>query len=94
MKTDKHTTGPWMIGQPDQHPCVVQWEDNNFVLRTIADCGDGGIPQEEKEANALLIAAAPELLEALCDMVSDHDDLSDATLAFARAAIAKARGEG
>ena len=44
-------------------------------------------------ANARLIAAAPDLLEALQDMVSDHASLSAATLAFARAAIAKATGE-
>ena len=44
-------------------------------------------------ANARLIAAAPELLEALCDMVSDRAELSEATVQFAKAAIAKATGE-
>lgn len=51
-----------------------------------------GLSHDADEANARLIAAAPELLEALCDMVSDHEDLSEATLQFARAAIAKATG--
>ena len=37
--------------------------------------------------------AAQELYEALCDMVSDRDDLSPVTIAFAKAALAKARGE-
>jgi len=45
------------------------------------------------KANASLIAAAPELLGALCDMVSDRDCLSEGTINFARAAIAKAKGE-
>mgnify|MGYP001405710346 CR=1 FL=1 len=40
--------------------------------------------------NAHLIAAAPDLLEALLDMLSDRDDLSEATISFARAAITKA----
>ncbi len=47
----------------------------------------------EREANARLIAAAPELLEALQDMVSDRNELSEATVRFAKAAIAKATGE-
>jgi hypothetical protein len=49
------------------------------------------IPKREArariEANARLIAAAPDLLEALRYMVSDP---SEATIAFAKAAIAKA----
>jgi hypothetical protein len=36
--------------------------------------------------------AAEELYEALRDMVSDHADLSPATLEFARAALRKAEG--
>ena len=46
--------------------------------------------QAEARANARLIAAAPELLEALQDMVSDHECLSKPTIDFARRAIAKA----
>ena len=79
----KHTPGPWeYLG----HSWVQTADDKktpianfNFFAAT--------------EANARLIAAAPELLEALQDMVSDHASLSAATLAFARAAIAKATGE-
>ena len=39
-----------------------------------------------------LIAAAPDLLEALCDMVSDVNETSEATLEFAKKAINKAKG--
>jgi hypothetical protein len=46
----------------------------------------------EAEANARLISAAPDLLEALRDMVSDRECLSEATIAFAKAAISKATG--
>lgn len=54
------------------------------------------------EANARLIAAAPDLLDALEDMLSCHCDLDfydteasekDAVADAARAAIAKAKGE-
>jgi hypothetical protein len=44
-------------------------------------------------AAARLIQAAPDGFEALRDMVSDHENLSPATLAFARAVIAKVTGE-
>lgn len=45
------------------------------------------------EAEARKLAAVDDLLEALQDMVSDRDCLSEATVNFARAAIAKAQGE-
>jgi hypothetical protein len=56
------------------------------------DTGSGHLTGFISDEHARLIAAAPELLEALRDMVSDHADLSEATLQFARAAIAKATG--
>lgn len=63
--------------------CNVDFEDNWKIY--------GGDFIADAEA-ALKAAGALELLEALRDMVSDHADLSDKTLAFARAAIAKATG--
>ena len=47
----------------------------------------------EGEKKALLISAAPDMYEALCDMVSDRDCLSKATVEFAEKALKKARGE-
>jgi len=43
--------------------------------------------------NARLIAAAPDLLEALEALIEDQRDASLPVLAQARAAIAKARGQ-
>ena len=99
---NEHTPGPWSVRRwswptevtgsihqvisADRFPTafVPAWDEPN----------PGEVEaSEEAKANAHLIAAAPELLEALQDMVSDHASLSAATLAFARAAIAKATGE-
>lgn len=57
MKT-KHTPGPWKIteSQADGSPLVVSDEDDVCRVDDINPCG---------EANANLIAAAPELLYAL-----------------------------
>ncbi len=95
----KHTPGPWSVRkalglgdlaivapstQPDHSGFVILAE----CYEDIRDRGEHAV--DECAANARLIAAAPDLLEALQDMVSDHADLSEATLRFARAAIAKA----
>ena len=88
----KHTPGPWQIGKnfgsvvcDTPVPGIRGSDDTEYY-------GGHLIAESVTEANARLIAAAPELLEALQDMVSDHASLSAATLAFARAAIAKATG--
>jgi len=66
----------------------------------IAD-NDGPFDGQEGEANALLIAAAPELLDALRDVISWvpgasswHTDAPIKAVERARAAIAKAEGNG
>ena len=91
----KHTPGPWQI---DWYICREKGKELWRVPRSIGPaCADhdhwAGNHITVDAADAHLIAAAPELLEALQDMVSDHASLSDATLAFARAAITKATGE-
>ncbi len=65
--TAKYTPGPWSVLE-DEH------SDENGKFHKIADCQDVTVadvpiqpldPQEWSQANARLIAAAPELLEAL-----------------------------
>lgn len=66
MKEAKHTPGPWSIGAEGtgnmDHPCTipVQSLDSRYVAEVWADVAD-----KPAKANAALIAAAPELLEAL-----------------------------
>jgi hypothetical protein len=50
-------------------------------------------PSPMGEANARLIAAAPDLLNALKSLLNDQRDASLPILAQARAAIARAEGE-
>jgi L-alanine-DL-glutamate epimerase-like enolase superfamily enzyme len=103
--TTQHTPGPWIGAGPsfgDQFPrytTEITTEDERY--------GDGHIQicelpfhhhDEENEANARLIAAAPDLLEALKDIVEFWDSIvpTDAVNQMhinARAAIAKATGE-
>ena len=101
MNEAKHTPGPWKTkrdrhnrhrfevrGKPDGHltPCIAitaSWLDSD--------------PESESAANARLIAAAPDLLEALREYV-DQDfmacgydsGIGGTTQSKAEAAIAKA----
>lgn len=77
-----HTPGPWSF-----------WD-------TLVD-GAGGAPVcavhgKDRTANARLITAAPDLLEA-CELLliylGDWNDMEDETCVTARRAIAKARGQ-
>ena len=87
---DKHTPGPWKIGTPPPNGEQTVGTDQGLMV-AVATTGAG----VQTKANASLIAAAPDLLEALKGLMalSDHRvDLRDAAKA-ARAAIAKATGE-
>lgn len=66
--TNQHTPGPWEIETPmgDETPWIVQAGAQPYewdALAMIPTTGDGSSPHAL--ANARLIAAAPELLEAL-----------------------------
>ena len=90
------TPGPWVLdeaGYPyEKAVSAASWAALARVIVKMDPDGLGRTSEKtaQGEANARLIAAAPDLYEALCDMVSDHSNLSKATLAFARRALAKA----
>lgn len=93
MTQAKHTPGPWDCGVVVNLRCI-DTDEFGFSIAWINTDNHNKI--EEAKANARLIAAAPELLEALEEIVSaaDGDGWSqlDADLRKARAAIAKATG--
>ena len=97
MADTKHTPGPW---GPRSLPDMVGTE-NMLIASVYPMHGDA---PEECEANALLIAAAPDMLAALqaleecyCEagtaLTRDERHRHRQTLMSARAAIAKATGK-
>ena len=94
----KHTPGPWMIGSSDLKVSMlsVHCRDTKRKHSTICRMVSTkhGMDIFEGEANARLIAAAPELLEALKNLVLCSERWEDTHTALvmeaARAAIAKA----
>ena len=104
----KHTPAPWIVkytrtSKVNSH--VILEQSNHHEITSVKRQCD----EEESEANARLIAAAPELLEALEayermankiidgeKTAADFETLKTALTCYApvtRAAIAKAKGE-
>jgi hypothetical protein len=88
MTNAKHTPGPW----------------NGDVTVHICGCYEAGLNigwlqtqkaerRAEGEANARLIAAAPDLYEALANLENDSGQIPDHAWKMVQAALAKARGE-
>lgn len=91
----KHTPGPLHVG--DGKRALIVYRSDGYA---VADCKTfhGRISQQEAESNAVLFAAAPELLEALDSLLSlgvaeqfgNWEEWEE--VKSARAAIAKATG--
>ena len=100
----QHTPGPWQV--------AVDIFDNDGMPETAIQAMNGGATvavaldfglnnPDMRQANARLIAAAPDLLEALQELVSivaihqfsTNNKFAWAEMECARAAIAKATGE-
>ena len=93
-----HTPGPWEAStHPASDPeyCHVwaKGRGSDIALVVRAD-NESMINVGSAEANARLIAAGPEMLEALKDMIAGMGHIKDCgpTVEKARAAIAKAEG--
>jgi len=93
MSKAQHTPGPWTWGKSydglygsgsGQDNEVLTYEDYDGMWLAY-------VPQ--REANARLIAAAPELLEALENLENDDGSIPDHAWNLCQAAIAKAKGE-
>jgi hypothetical protein len=90
----KHTPGPWQFNGPEIYaPNFRGVREHHYDVARVLHVMD-----DEGEANALLIAAAPDLLSACKRAVHlyDHDDATS-VLEWVnspefRAAIAKAEG--
>ena len=101
----KHTPGPWVVDEPDKHGQAIVSSEHTEIATCWHHCV--GAIEKEMHANARLIAAAPDLLEALriaaghlvwCSNAKpgiETDEGRKLTMEFADrafAAIAKAEG--
>lgn len=102
----KHTPGPWSVGKPNKAKQRIDIDAMVFDpdlkhtqwtgLARVYGCEDQPATGMQKAwANARLIAAAPDLYEALelmLDYYGSHTAKVECQI-LARAALAKARGE-
>ncbi len=94
----KHTKGPWKLfvsNDARPHSVFLSIDVGSIAINHYGFADKNGVISSQQFANAHLIAAAPELLEALkdalCALECCDKDYPAATKA--RAAIAKATGE-
>lgn len=84
-ETAKHTPGPWKVGASGNTICGMGPDPHDrFCIAEL-----GGI-YADKEHNAKLIAAAPDMAEALKGLLSIHQWPVSKEVEAARAALAKA----
>lgn len=92
-KQVKHTPGPWHVGV-ERKQCVYSGVAEVAGTKFIADLSNPFDDGDTIQANARLIAAAPDLLEACKAISTDPGDMAsghEQALKLVRAAIAKAR---
>ena len=85
-----HTPGPWRVVHTGDDRTFIDTEESNdnFIAQV-----DRNVP--EYEDNATLIAAAPELLSILKDLLTwDDGNLPGDLMDIAQRTIAKAEGKG
>ena len=79
----KHTPGPWDNGlDANGRPLIFQQRPNEFMLPHEIN--------EEWQANRALVDAAPDLLEALTELVGKNKRFTGGVWDRARAVIKKA----
>ncbi len=87
----KHTPGPWHVDT--NYLDDVLDSKGADVATTFTPKGTGQKHSDERRANARLIAASPELLSVLKDVIQDDADLAGLAVERAHKIIAKAEGK-
>ena len=99
MSEAKFTKGPWTIESDDlERECYRSISGKGHgaladVVWQMEDDKNTGHRSPKCEANAHLIAAAPELYEALASIENDDGSIPASIWEMRNAALAKARGE-
>lgn len=88
----QHTPGPWEAVEWKCHAATSVVVERDGQVVQIAECSGFGRMSDECLADARLIAAAPDLLNALT-VLADHCERKGIPVNAARAAIAKATGQ-
>ena len=99
--TSKHTPGPWRLVGTDTQSCTdgigILGSKGLFLANVFHD-GESDAELAKQVANARLIGAAPELLEA-CELARENCEIlpdtakTEVLVAALEAAMGKARGE-
>lgn len=104
MSDTQHTPGPWSIGDLAENEGFVSIDASSHgaLAEVVVKMDDDPLPSPELIANARLIAASPELLEALTkatDLIDARNSSTDRPSSFImnlvsefRAIITKATG--
>ncbi|VYT37735.1 hypothetical protein [Citrobacter amalonaticus] len=95
MKGFKGTPGPWVTSKTDRSIGPISRDDDQSY-GMILPCAwvEFDVDEGIQQANASLIAAAPDLLEALQEIVKMLDDAGcEAATVKAHSVISKALGE-
>lgn len=105
-ETTTFTPGPWQAISHNDTDVAVNSETCPWIVEEVDGYSIayvlGDVPELNAELNARLIAAAPDLLEALknlleeasdCWRIGEHYDGRDGVIIAAHNAIAKAEGE-
>ena len=98
----QHTPGPWVLEDPlgpELLSIVVGDQPYDWLhvaqVSVTGNHNEGDLPKAQAKANARLIAAAPDLLEALreaTDIIADQCKSRTGTVDRFLSAIAKAEG--
>lgn len=81
--TGKHTQGPWEL--KTERNCLDEYDCYLYPIRLY-------IPENVSEADAKLLAAAPDLLEALEAVMTASGEYLSTAFEMAQDALTKAKG--
>ena len=94
--TTKHTPGPWRTYNMSKNKILKQWHIQRDDCKHDIALVSLDVAADERESVANLIAAAPELLEALKQFVDYYESMQghkdNSVIRNGKAAINKAEG--
>ncbi len=90
-----HTPGPWKVhDEGHSYPWEIFPMEGGTLIARVSKEANTDITPEIAAANAHLIAAAPDLLEALKSILRSAEDIQGASFIAMEASDAIAKAEG